>query len=77
MCAAQIADATDTYNFFQLSLISCWHMESEAINRALAMIIEAQSKLPMAQFWDAGETASSDGQFFPTTRHPETASSMR
>ncbi len=68
---SKMADATDTHNFFQLSRISCWHMESEAINRALAMVIEAQSKLPMAQFWGVGETASSDGQFFPTTRHGE------
>lgn len=27
--------------------------------------------LPMAQFWGGGVTASSDGQFFPTTRHGE------
>ncbi len=68
---SKMADATDTHNFFQLSRISCWHMESEAINCALEMVIEAQSKLPMAQFWGVGETASSDGQFFPTTRQGE------
>ncbi len=68
---SKMADATDTHNFFQLSRISCWHMESEAINRALAMVIAAQSKLPLAQFWGIGETASSDGQFFPTTRQGE------
>lgn len=68
---SKMADATDTHNFFQLSRISCWHIESEAINRALAMVIEAQSRLPMAQFWGVGETASSDGQFFPTTRQGE------
>jgi TnpA family transposase len=27
--------------------------------------------LPMAKYWGAGETASSDGQFFPTTRQGE------
>lgn len=68
---SKMADATDTHNFFQLSRISCWHMESEAINRALAMVITAQSNLPLAQFWGSGETASSDGQFFPTTRQGE------
>ena len=30
-----------------------------------------QGKLPMAQFWGMGTTASSDGQFFPTTRQGE------
>jgi TnpA family transposase len=35
------------------------------------MVIEGQSSLPMARFWGAGHTASSDGQFFPTTREGE------
>ena len=35
------------------------------------MVIAAQSKLPLARFWGIGETASSDGQFFPTTRQGE------
>lgn len=35
------------------------------------MVIEAQAQLPMASYWGAGETASSDGQFFPTTRQGE------
>ena len=35
------------------------------------MVIEAQSSLPMAALWGTGATASSDGQFFPTTRQGE------
>ena len=35
------------------------------------MVIAAQSELPMARYWGSGVTASSDGQFFPTTRHGE------
>lgn len=38
-----------------------------SLARALAMVIDGQSALPMAQFWGAGQTASSDGQFFPMT----------
>ena len=68
---SKMADATNTHDYFQLSRLSRWHIESDAINRALAMVIEAQSKLPMAQFWGAGNTASSDGQFFSTTRQGE------
>ena len=68
---SKMAGATNTHDFFQLSRLSRWHVESEAMARALAMVIEAQSTLPMARFWGAGQTASSDGQFFPTTRQGE------
>ncbi|WP_188503356.1 Tn3 family transposase, partial [Salipiger profundus] len=68
---SKMAGATNTHDFFQLSRLSRWHVESEAMARALAMVIDGQSALPMAQFWGAGQTASSDGQFFPTTRQGE------
>ncbi|MFO8126961.1 MAG: Tn3 family transposase, partial [Yoonia sp.] len=55
----------------QLSGLSRWHVESEAMARALAIVIEGQSALPMARFWGGGTSASSDGQFFPTTRQGE------
>jgi len=68
---SKMAEATNTHDYFQLSRLSRWHIESEAINRALAMVIKAQSQLPMARFWGAGVTASSDGQFFPAARQGE------
>lgn len=68
---SKMAEASSTHDYFQLSRLSRWHIESDAISRALAMVIEAQSLLPMAKFWGAGTTASSDGQFFPTTRQGE------
>jgi hypothetical protein len=68
---SKMAEATDTHNFFQLSRLSSWHIESDAINRALATVISAQSGFPMAKFWGGGVTASSDGQFFPAARHGE------
>ena len=68
---SKMAGAINTHDFFQLSRLSRWHVESEAMARALAMVIEGQSALPMARFWGAGQTASSDGQFFPTTRQGE------
>ena len=46
------------------------HVERETMARALAMVIEAQSSLPMARFWGAGLTASSDGQFFRKREFP-------
>ena len=68
---SKMAGATNTHDYFQLSRLSRWHVESEAMARALAMVIEAQSSLPMARFWGGSQTASSDGQFFPTTRQGE------
>jgi len=68
---SKMAGATNTHDYFQLSRLSRWHVESEAMARALAMVIEGQSALPMARFWGGGASASSDGQFFPTTRQGE------
>jgi hypothetical protein len=68
---SKMAEATNTHDYFQLSRLSRWHIESDAINRALAMVIKAQSALPMARFWGLGTSASSDGQFFPAARHGE------
>ncbi|MCP4082832.1 MAG: Tn3 family transposase [Planctomycetaceae bacterium] len=67
----KMAEATSSHDYFQLLRLSRWHIESEAINQALAMVIAAQSKLPMAQYWGEGITASSDGQFFSAARHGE------
>ena len=61
---SKMAEASNTHDFFHLSRLSRWHIESEAIDRALAMVIEAPAQLPMARLWGLGLTASSDGQFF-------------
>lgn len=68
---SKMANATRSHDFFQLSRLSRWHVESEALDHALEMVIEEQAQLPMAKYWGAGRTASSDGQFFPTTRQGE------
>ena len=66
-----MADSTNTHDYWELMRLSRWHVEGEAMERALAMVVEAQAKLPMAVHWGPGTTASSDGQFFPTTRQGE------
>ena len=63
---SKMAEASNTHDFFQLSRLSRWHIESEAIDRALAMVIEAPAQLPMARLWGLGLTASSDGQVLPS-----------
>lgn len=60
-----MAAATGAHSFWELIRIARWHVEGDAYARALAMIVEAQSALPLAKIWGASETASSDGQFFP------------
>ena len=70
-CLSKMAEASNTHDFFQLSRLSRWHIESEAMDRALTMVIEAQAQLPMASHWGLGLTASSDGQFFPAARQGE------
>jgi TnpA family transposase len=68
---SKMAEASNSHGFWELMRISRWHIESESYGRALATIVDAQAKLPMARFWGMGLTASSDGQFFPTTRQGE------
>ena len=67
----KMAEASNTHDYWQLSRLSRWHVESDAINHALALVVAAQGRLPMSQFWGLGETASSDGQFFPAARQGE------
>ena len=67
----KMAEASNSHGYWQLQRISQWHIVSDAINRALSMVIDAQPDLPMAHVWGLGDTASSDGQFFPTTRQGE------
>ena len=61
---SKMAAATGAHSFWELLRIARWHVEEDGYARALAMVVEAQATLPMARFWGAGETASSDGQFF-------------
>ncbi|OSM08768.1 putative transposase Tn3 family protein [Magnetofaba australis IT-1] len=68
---SKMAEASNTHEYWELTRLSRWHVESEAMNRALAMVIEAQAQLPMASFWGMGVTASSDGQFFSAARQGE------
>ena len=67
----KMAEATTTHGFWELMRIARWHVEGEAYDRALSMVVEAQAALPMAVVWGTGRTASSDGQFFPAAGRGE------
>ena len=67
----KMAEASNTHDYWQLSRLARWFVESEAMNQALATVVEAQGKLTMASYWGMGTSASSDGQYFPAARQGE------
>jgi TnpA family transposase len=67
----KMAEATNSHGYWELMRLARWHVEGEAYNRALAMVVEAQARLPMATFWGMGLSASSDGQFVPAAERGE------
>ena len=54
----KMADATTTHGFWELMRIERWHVEGEAYDQALSVVVEVQAALPMAAFWGTGRTAS-------------------
>lgn len=67
----KMAEASNTHDYWQLSRLARWHVESAAIDQALAIVVAAQGDLPMARVWGMGTTASADGQFYPAARQGE------
>ena len=61
----KMAAATNAHTYWELLRIAKWHIQEDAYDRALAMVVEAQNQLPLSRFWGQGITASADGQFFP------------
>lgn len=53
-------------SFWSLMRISNWHVTSESMSDALAIIIDKHRNLPLSSVWGQGLTSSSDGQFFPS-----------
>jgi TnpA family transposase len=60
-----MAAASNAHGYWELPRIATWHIQEDAYYRALAMVVESQSSLPMASKWCEVLTASADGQFFP------------
>src|SRR3546814_9656123 len=52
----KMAEASNTHDYWQLSRLARWHVESEAIDQALANVVAAQGALPMAQVWGMGRS---------------------
>src|SRR2546421_6213785 len=45
---------------------AAWHLCEESYRRALAILVNAQQRQPLAAFFGAADVSSSDGQHFPT-----------
>jgi len=50
---SKMGEATNTHDYFQLSRLSSWHIESDAINNNFGTVMEAQSALPMSRLCGA------------------------
>lgn len=49
--------------------IQAWYIRDETYSAALAELVNAQKKRPLAEFWADGSTSSSDGQNFRVGSH--------
>lgn len=57
----KMAEATPGISYHQLANASQWRMYDDALNRAQAMLVNFQHRLPLASYWGDGTTSSSDG----------------
>ena len=55
----------------QLAWTAAWHLREETYRRALAILVNAQQRQPLAALFGAADVSSSDGQHFPTAGRGE------
>ena len=60
----RMAEACRETTWRQLSWTADWHVREECYVQALASLIDAQHRQPLAAHWGSGTTSSSDAQFF-------------
>ena len=60
----RMSEACHETTWRQLSWTADWHIREECYVQALAGLIDAQHRQPLAAYWGSGTTSSSDGQFF-------------
>lgn len=57
----QMADHTPEVTYDQLARITRWYLQDENIEKANALLVNYQHKLPISTYWGDGTTSSSDG----------------
>jgi TnpA family transposase len=60
----RMSEACRETTWRQLSWTADWHVREECYAQALASLIDAQHRQPLAAHWGSGTTSSSDAQFF-------------
>jgi TnpA family transposase len=60
----RMAEACHETSWRQLCWTADWHVREECYAQALAGLIDAQHRQPLAAHWGSGTTSSSDAQFF-------------
>ena len=60
----RMSEACRETTWRQLSWTADWHVREECYAQALAGLIDAQHRQPLAAHWGSGTTSSSDAQFF-------------
>ena len=67
----RMADACALVTRHQLAWTASWHLREEGYGRALAALVDAQHRVPLARLFGDGRSSSSDGQNFPLDRRAE------
>jgi TnpA family transposase len=62
----RMAEACSLTSYRQLAWTAAWHLREETYRRALAILVNAQQRQPLAALFGAADVSSSDGQHFPT-----------
>jgi len=62
----RMAEACSVASYRQLVWTAGWHLREETYRRALAILVDAQQRQPLAAFFGAADVSSSDRQHFPT-----------
>ena len=66
-----IADACSVTSRRKLAWTANWHLREETYRSALARLVNAQQRQPLAALFGAADVSSSDGQAFPTAGRGE------
>jgi TnpA family transposase len=68
---SRMADACSVTSRRKLAWTAGWHLREETYRSALAMLVNAQQRQPLAALFGAADVSSSDGQGFPTAGRGE------
>ena len=67
----RMADACSVAGYRELAWTAGWHLREDTYRQALAMVVNAQQRQPLATRFGFADVSSSDGQAFLTAGHGE------